>query len=113
MTADVAGQILLALAASTTGIDDLESLRRDMVVAAVNYARQRTDWTLADPRSRRGMDTARRMAHNAFIAACDELGEACRRNGRPCDWRRALGDDRRRIGDLACHLHAQLGLEGR
>jgi len=35
------------------------------------------------------------------------------KSGQSIRWRERLGDDRKVIGDFACHLHAILGLRAR
>ena len=91
----------------------LRSLYRDLCLAAVRYARARTDWQLADTQTRIAMDATRTASHNALIDACNILSRACATLGRSTEWRRNLGEDRRQIGDFACHLHACLGVLAR
>jgi hypothetical protein len=98
---------------ATEGDDALLALRADLLALAVHYAHIRAEWRLAVRQERAGMDGTRRQAHNAVIEACDELSHACARAGRDRAWRRALGEDRREIGDFACHLHCLLGIEAR
>jgi hypothetical protein len=54
------------------------------------------------------MEIARTSAHDAFIDACNILTRAMRRSGEEASWRDTLGDDRKVIGDFACHLHSLL-----
>jgi len=91
----------------------LESLRRDLVRAAVRYAAIRAEWALADREQRRGMDSRRTAAHDVLIGACDILSRNMAARGESVSWRERLGHDRREIGDFACHLHLLLGLTAR
>ena len=88
-------------------------LRHDLILCAVRYARLRTDWRLAPLQERRAMNSARTAAHNALIDAANILSRAMVKAGEGATWRRRLGNDRQEIGDWACHIHAQLGIEAR
>jgi hypothetical protein len=88
-------------------------LKRGLILCAVRYARLRTDWRLANPDDRRAMDSVRTAAHNALIDAANILSRAMVKTGEDATWRRKLGDDRKEIGDWACHVHAHLGIEAR
>jgi hypothetical protein len=88
-------------------------LKHALVLCAVRYARSRADWRMADPHDRRAMDSARTAVHNALIDAANILSRAMVKAGENVAWRRKLGDDRKEIGDWACHIHAQLGIEAR
>lgn len=88
-------------------------LKRDLERAAVLYAHQRAMWALASKEERREMDASRTAAHNAFIDACNILSRAMTRSGEDASWRTALGDDRKVIGDFACHLHCLLAISAR
>lgn len=85
----------------------------ELLRLAVRYARIRTDWALASIEERAQTDQTRTRAHDAFIEMCDILARAMGRSGADTSWRRELGDDRKRIGDFACHAHAILGIEAR
>lgn len=91
----------------------LDELRPDFLERAVRYARLRTDWELVDAGGRAEIDEPRRLAHNAFIDACNILARAMRQQGLDATWREQLGDDRRDIGDFACFVHCFLGLAAR
>jgi hypothetical protein len=88
-------------------------LKRNLILSAVRYARSRTDWRLANPDDRRAMDPARTAAHNALIDAANILCRAMIKSGEDATWRKELGQDRKEIGDWACHVHAHLGIEAR
>ena len=91
----------------------LLDLYRQMLVSAIRYARLRTEWFMAPVETRCEIDAQRRAAHNAFIDACNILSRAMNRLGKPIKWRRALGEDRKEIGDFACWLHGILGNRAR
>jgi len=85
-------------------------IRADLLDCAIRYAHQRAKWGLADRETRALSDAERTRAHNVFIDACNILSRAMVRNGHDVTWRRALGDDRGRIGDVACYLHCIIAL---
>jgi hypothetical protein len=88
-------------------------LKHDLVLCAVRYARARTDWRLAAPSARRAMELSRTATHNALIDALNILSRAMVKSSEEVTWRRKLSDDRKEIGDWACHVHAHLGIEAR
>lgn len=91
----------------------LIDLREALVDVAVRYARMRADYYLADVEERRELDSARTLCHNALISSCDVLARNMAQNGENASWRQRLGNDRKVIGDFACHLHAVLGIAAR
>lgn len=113
MTLAIAEKILAAIDTATDGVAELEAQSSVLRHRAVEYARARVDWILADPVARRRMDAARSGAHDRLILACDELASACASHQRDSSWREAVGADRRAIGDFACLVHAWLGLWAR
>lgn len=88
-------------------------LKRQFEGAAIAYAHQRAVWALASTGERREIDVSRTAAHNAFIDACNILSRAMTSSGEDSSWRAALGDDRKVIGDFACHLHCLLAISAR
>ena len=88
-------------------------LKRDLENAAVLYAHWRAKWALAPLEARSDMDEERSRSHTAFIDACNILARAMRRSGEGASWRDNLGDDRKVIGDFACHLHCLLAIAAR
>lgn len=88
-------------------------LRKEWRLCAVRYAQVRAQWQLAPRTERLEMDANRTRLHDAFIDACNALSRRLRAEDKDVGWRRALGDDRKRIGDLACYLHCVLGLQAR
>lgn len=109
MTPEQVAQHLLSLRDHTAADD----LLQDLIEAAVRYARLRVDWALRDREGRAALDPTRTAAHNALIDSCNILGRAMVRAGEDASWREALGDDRKVIGDMACHLHCVLGVAAR
>lgn len=103
-----AGKIYQSIRATT-----LTSLADDVLLAAVRYARIRTDWMLADPGRRAEIDAERTRAHNAFIDSCNILSRNMYKLGENNAWREQIGSDRKTIGDVACHLHCLLGIMAR
>lgn len=101
------------LEAAVGGDADAQMLYSDLVSLAVEYARMRTDWQLADGKKRMNMDEARTTTHNALIGACNALARYLARQEKDTSWRQDLTDDRREIGDFACYLHAILGIAAR
>lgn len=91
----------------------LDALRRDFVELAVRYARLRVDYLLAASESQRLLDQDRTACHNALIASCDILARNMAKSNEDASWRVQLGDERKTIGDFACHLHAILGISAR
>ena len=88
-------------------------LLQSLVRCAVRYARIRTDWHLAASEERRELDLGRTLAHNSLIDAANILARAMVASGEDVSWRRQMGDDRREIGDWACHVHAYLAILAR
>lgn len=96
----------------------LQELLDDLIHAAVEYARIRTDWALAPPdlqdvEGREARGAHRTAVHNSFIVACNVLGRQMEQAGLDATWREVMGEDRREIGDFACYLHAILGIQAR
>ena len=88
-------------------------LRHNLILCAIRYARLRTDWRLANPDDRRAMDSARTAAHNTLIDAANILSRVMVKADENAAWRRKLGNDRKEIGDWACHVHTHFGIEAR
>ena len=113
MTLDIAERILAAIDTAVAGAPDLEAQSAALRMRAVEYARVRADWMLAEPVVRARMDATRSGTHDRFILACDDLASACAAQARDASWRKTLTSDRRTIGDFACLVHALLGLWAR
>ena len=104
---------LWAPAAPAIAVPDIAKVWANVIESAVRYARIRTDWRRASLDERRAMDEVRTRAHNAFIDDCNLLSRTLVQHGGSAKWRRALGDDRKQIGDFACYIHCYLGLQAR
>lgn len=105
-----------ALAASLMnlrGVTACQEQLADLLDVAVRYARIRVDWALREQEERFALDAARTAAHEVLIDSCNILSRAMLRAGESNEWRAHLGSDRKRIGDVACHVHCLLGLAGR
>ena len=88
-------------------------LRHDLLDAAVRYARHRAEWALAAHDRRVELDAGRYRAHQVLIDAFNILSRGMARHGEDNSWRAELGDERRAIGDVACHLHCLLAVSAR
>lgn len=113
MTHERAAQIFVTINDCTKDDDVLLGLKRELWLLALRYARLRADWRMVARDERVAMDAARRRAHDALIDQCNILSLAAGRAGRDNHWRAALGEDRKEIGDFACHVHCILGVEAR
>ncbi|MCA1789595.1 MAG: hypothetical protein LC667_07000 [Thioalkalivibrio sp.] len=89
------------------------SLADALVTAGVRYARIRTDYKLATVEKRGEMEDTRTRSHTAFIDCCNILSRNMAKAGENNAWRNKLGDDRKLLGDFACHLHCLLGIAAR
>jgi hypothetical protein len=118
LTWDAAERMFLQIEALDDSDPELSELRDELIDAAVQYARIRTDWELNSPshgdvESREARGAQRTRHHNIFIIACDVLARAAQQRGLDVSWRTELGADRKQIGDWACYLHCLLGLRAR
>ena len=109
MTSEQMATELLALRRDTSCDEELRAL----IEAAVRYARIRVDWSMVAREERFSIESSRTAAHEVLIDACNILSRAMLRAGESNEWRAALGSDRQFIGDVACHLHCQVGLAAR
>ncbi len=87
----------------------LDQMRR----AAARYSALRAEWVLGAAEVRAELETTRSAAHDAFIDACNILSRNMASKGEAIEWRRELGDDRKKIGDFACWLTLSLSLSAR
>ena len=92
---------------------ELAGFKDDLIRAAIRYARIRTDWKTMPLDERKGKDSERTFAHNAFIDACNILSQNMVKTGEDTSWRQMMSDNRKEIGDFACFLHCILGIEAR
>lgn len=91
----------------------LTDLRSQVLKAAVRYAQFRANWFLMTSEERKKADDPRTAAHNAFIDSLNILSRNAAKAGEDNEWRRALPQDRRGLGDFACHVACFMGLESR
>ena len=77
---------------------------------AIEYARLRVDHLIAAEEKRSQIGKERSAIHNALIAACDTLAKGMEDAHEDARWRETLGQDRKEIGDFACHVHGILGI---
>jgi hypothetical protein len=97
---------------------DGRTLFREIETAAAAYAAFRAKWYLADPATRAEIDPKRSLAHDRFIDACNALSRKCGADGLSQEWRATwgdarLGENRKRIGDFACHIAYRCMLQAR
>ena len=88
-------------------------LLRELILMASRYAGLRVVWAMADEDGRRRLDSERTRAHNAFIDQCNILSRAMAKDSQATGWRADLGEDRKQIGDFACHLACMVGIQAR
>lgn len=92
---------------------NLQGLSVLFLKSAVRYAQIRVDWYFADQEERIELDKERTRAHEALISNCNALARNMKVSGEDDSWRKRLGDDRKRIGDFACYIHAIIGIDAR
>jgi hypothetical protein len=107
MTYELATQIHNAI--EGTG----HELRFDLYHAAVRYSFLRCEWHLSSPDARREMEGRRTVAHNVCIDALNILTRNLIRAGGDVSRRKAIGEDRKKIGDFAVFLSARFGILAR
>ncbi len=88
-------------------------LLRELILMASRYAGLRVSWAMADMDGRRGLDGERTRAHNAFIDQCNILSRTMAKAGQDTSWRMEMGEERKEIGDFACHLACRIGIQAR
>jgi hypothetical protein len=91
----------------------MEPLITDLWRCCLRYAAIRAGWPLMTAEERHGADPGRTAAHNVVIDACNILSREMGKRGMDASWREKLGQDRRVIGDFACHVHCFMGLQSR
>ncbi len=88
-------------------------LKNELFNVAIRYARIRTDWYFMDDEEKRASDEMRSRTHNSLIDNFNILSREMLKAGEDISWRIHLGDNRKEIGDFACHIHNFLGLDSR
>lgn len=91
--------------------EDHVSLFDDLINRACRYAAIRAGWLSLSREQRMDQDASRTIAHDAFITSVDIVARLEGDAG--TEWRSALGDNRKRIGDLACYIACFRGLAAR
>ena len=91
----------------------LNDLSERLINSAIRYAQIRVDWYLANQEGKKELVEERTLAHNALISNCDALARNMKKEGEDDSWRTQLGNERKRIGDFACLVHAIIGIEAR
>jgi hypothetical protein len=104
MTFEKAERILKLIEATK-----LKGPQNDLIICALRYARIRTDFHGLSVGERARLSPERTATHNSLIDACNILSRAMAKVGEDNSWRNLMGDDRKEIGDFACHLHCILG----
>lgn len=89
------------------GLSDL------LIKSAIRYAQMRVEWYFTNPEERIELDKERTRTHEALISNCNALARNMKEIGEDDSWRKKLGDDRKRIGDFACFVHAIIGISSR
>lgn len=74
-------------------------LKHDLYRAALRYTSLRFEWRLSTTEERQQMDSTRTRAHEALIDAFDILSREQAKRGEDHSWRKALGDNRKELGD--------------
>jgi len=96
-------------------LNDIEQLPNkklinEFFIKAANYAKIRVDWYVAEVQDKYEIDSMRTRSHNVFIDYCNILSREMQKQGLDTNWRKRLGDDRKRIGDFACYVVALIGI---
>lgn len=99
------------LAEIETNTDEVQ--RSEMIDLAIRYARLRVDDFQSGPIATLELGAERTRAHNALIESLNGLSRQSNKSTAANGWRERLGNDRKVIGDFACHLHTILGLRAR
>ena len=58
-------------------------------------------------------DMNRSIQHDAFITNLKVITRYLKAQGRSAEWEPLLEQDRKEIGDLACYIHCELGIQNR
>jgi hypothetical protein len=90
-----------------------QNLSKRLIKSAVQYAQIRVEWQFASQLDRVILDNERTRSHDGFISNCDALAGNMKKAGEDDSWRTKLGNDRKKIGDFACFVHAIIGIEAR
>jgi len=96
-------------------IDDssLQSLKRELYIAAIRYAHIRAEWSRKSNEEKLETDKERTAAHNRFIDACNIFSRNQANVGENNLWINDLIGNRKVFGDFACYIHLFQGLKNR
>ena len=94
-------------------LSKLDSLRNQLMAAAIRYAHIRAEWKSLSAEERLSADPERTAAHNRFIDACNILSRNQVSAGEDASWHKTIGSDRKMIGDFACWIHAFVAISYR
>lgn len=89
------------------------NLKDDLIKKAIRYAHIRAEWQFISLEEKNENEADRTAAHNAFIDSCNILSRNMAKSGEDINWRTALTNDRKVIGDFACFIHALIGIRNR
>jgi hypothetical protein len=84
-----------------------------LIKSAIKYAHIRAEWCYLSQEEKNELEDERRIAHDALISNCDILARNMKNAGEDNSWRAVLGNDRKRIGDFACLVHAIYGIQAK
>lgn len=98
---------------STIMSTKLISLRDDLILNAIDYARIRVDWFNGAVEQKKEIDELRRIKHNVLIDNCNILCRQMSDLGEDSSWMAKLSNDRKATGDFACFVHLIMGLNSR
>lgn len=90
-----------------------KSLSDKLIESAAQYAQIRVNWYFSKLDEKIELDKERTLAHEVLIDSCNALARNMKAAGEDDSWRSSLGNDRKRIGDFACIVHALIGIEAR
>lgn len=79
-------------------------LYTELIAAAIKYFESRANWQLWDREKKMAEDSTRTSRHNRVIDCFNMLERHLKNQEKSAAWRDMLGEDRKRIGDLACYL---------
>lgn len=108
MNLHIAQQVFDSIDAS-----ELADFKHDLYQAARRYAGMRVEWRLAALDERPQMDNARARSHDALIDAFNILSREQAKRGEDNSWRKALGQDRKALGDMGAYIVLFLALSAR
>jgi len=91
----------------------LKKLRDNFYKLAIRYAVVRAQWNFISVEEKIDSNDERTRLHNTLIDSLNILSRNMLKAGETVEWRIALGDNRKVIGDFACYVVAWLGIRQR